>query len=227
MSTKKYYWLKLPKDFFRRHDIRIIENMPNGREYLLIYIKLMTESIPHSGRLRFSDEIPYTPEMLATVLGDDPKKIISAIDALKKWKLLKYEKDRTIFLPEVPKMMGEEGASAKRMRKFRVNTTSQSDKSVTQSKSQKKEQDKEQEPQEDKDISDDDACAKEGTTLDVVDTHRLSTVFGDYSAHTEREYLKLKAQYSDKVLHAAIEKTWVLGGKTIEYTKKILEETRA
>ena len=70
-TQKKYYWLKLPKDFFRRHDIRILESMKGGKQLVLIYIKLMTESIPHDGRLRFSEEIPYTSEMLATVLGDE------------------------------------------------------------------------------------------------------------------------------------------------------------
>jgi hypothetical protein len=27
---KKYYWLKLKRDFFKRHDITVIEAMPNG-----------------------------------------------------------------------------------------------------------------------------------------------------------------------------------------------------
>ena len=39
MADKKYYWLKLKRDFFKRHDIRIIEEMPNGKEYLLFYNK--------------------------------------------------------------------------------------------------------------------------------------------------------------------------------------------
>lgn len=26
MSEKKFYWLKLKKDFFKRHDIKIIED---------------------------------------------------------------------------------------------------------------------------------------------------------------------------------------------------------
>ena len=41
MADKKYYWLKLKKDFFKRHDIQIIENMPNGKDYVLFYLKLL------------------------------------------------------------------------------------------------------------------------------------------------------------------------------------------
>ena len=49
MSNKKYYWLKLKKDFFKRHDIQIIENMPNGKDYVLFYLKLLVESVDHEG----------------------------------------------------------------------------------------------------------------------------------------------------------------------------------
>ena len=31
-ENKRFYWLKLKKDFFKRHDIRIIEAMPNGKD---------------------------------------------------------------------------------------------------------------------------------------------------------------------------------------------------
>ena len=34
-ETKRYYWLKLKKDFFKRHDIKIIEEMDNGKDYIL------------------------------------------------------------------------------------------------------------------------------------------------------------------------------------------------
>ena len=62
-------------------------------------------------------------------------------------------------------------------------------------------------------------------SLNAVDLNRLTTVFGDFSEYTKREYLKLKANYDDDALHSAIEKTWMLGGRTIAYTKKILKET--
>ena len=47
MEGKKFYWLKLKRDFFKRHDIRIIEELPNGEKVILFYLKLMLESIDH------------------------------------------------------------------------------------------------------------------------------------------------------------------------------------
>ena len=33
MATgKRFYWLKLKRDFFKRHDVQIIESMPNGKD---------------------------------------------------------------------------------------------------------------------------------------------------------------------------------------------------
>ena len=66
-ESKKFYWLKLKRDFFKRHDIRIIEEMPNGKDYVLFYLKLLLESIDHEGSLRFSDTIPYNEQMLAVI----------------------------------------------------------------------------------------------------------------------------------------------------------------
>ena len=54
-EVKKYYWLKLEKNFFKRHDIQIIEDMENGKDYVLFYLKLILESMNHEGRLRFND----------------------------------------------------------------------------------------------------------------------------------------------------------------------------
>ena len=45
-DKERYYWLKLKRDFFKRHDIRVIEDMPNGKEYVLFYLKLMVEEQP-------------------------------------------------------------------------------------------------------------------------------------------------------------------------------------
>ena len=42
--AKKYYWLKLNK-IFKQHNIRIIEEMENGKDYILFYLKLLVESI--------------------------------------------------------------------------------------------------------------------------------------------------------------------------------------
>ena len=97
----KYFWLKLKKDFFKRHDIRIIEGMADGKEIVLFYIKLMLESVDHDGELRFSDEIPYSPEMLASVTDTDIEIVNKAMIVLSSLKLLVIDDNDTIVLPKV------------------------------------------------------------------------------------------------------------------------------
>ena len=81
-ENKKYYWLKLHKDFFKRHEIRIIEDMPNGKDYILFYLKLLVESISHNGNLRFSDTIPYNEQMLATITNTNVDIVKAAMQIL-------------------------------------------------------------------------------------------------------------------------------------------------
>jgi len=79
MTESKYYWLKLQRDFFKRSDIMVVENMPNGKEYVLFYLKLLLESISHSGELKFTDTIPYNEQMLATITNTNIDIVRSAM----------------------------------------------------------------------------------------------------------------------------------------------------
>ena len=78
-DTERYYWLKLDRGFFKRHDITVIEDMPNGKDYVLFYLKLMLESVDHEGALRFSDTIPYSETMLARVTKTNVDIVRSAL----------------------------------------------------------------------------------------------------------------------------------------------------
>ncbi len=118
-GNKKYYWLKLKSDFFKRHDIRIIEDMPNGEKYVLFYLKLLTESISHEGALRFNDTIPYSPKMLSTITNTDVDVVKTAINILQELKLVEIFDDGTYYMEEVQKMIGTETQWADKKREYR------------------------------------------------------------------------------------------------------------
>lgn len=121
MSEKRYYWLKLHKDFFKRHEIRIIESMPNGKDYILFYLKLLVESVTHEGNLRFSDAIPYNEEMLATITNTNVDVVKSAMQIFIELKMIEVLDDQTVFMTDVQNMIGSETAAAERKRKSRQN----------------------------------------------------------------------------------------------------------
>ena len=118
-EQKKYYWLKLKRDFFKRHDIRIIEEMPNGKDYILFYLKMLIESIDHEGELRFSETIPYNEQMLSVVTNTNVDIVKSAMKIFIDLNMIEILDDSTIYMAEVLKLTGSETAGASRVRKHR------------------------------------------------------------------------------------------------------------
>lgn len=116
MAEGKYYWLKLKRDFFKRHDIRIIESMPNGKDYILLYLKLLLESIDHEGKLRFSDTIPYNEQMLSVITNTNIDVVRSAMDVFKELNMIEIFDDQTIYMAEVDKLIGSETKWAEKKR---------------------------------------------------------------------------------------------------------------
>ena len=121
MTDKRYYWLKLKRDFFKRHDIRIIESMPNGKDYILFYLKLLCESVDHDGNLRFSEEIPYNEQMLSTITDTNIDIVRSAIKVFTELNMMEILDDGTYFMHEVQRMIGSavDNDNANRQRRFR------------------------------------------------------------------------------------------------------------
>ena len=117
-KSKTFYWLKLKRDFFKRHDIQIIESMPNGKDYILFYLKLLCESVDHEGNLRFSDQIPYNEQMLSTITNTNIDVVRSAIKIFSELGMMEIMDDGTYFMREVQKMIG----TAKQDEKTREST---------------------------------------------------------------------------------------------------------
>lgn len=121
MAQKKYYWLKLKRDFFKRHDIQIIEQMPNGKDYLLFYLKMLLESIDHDGALRFSETIPYNEQMLSIVTNTNIDVVKAAMKLLIELGMVEIFDDNTIYMNEVKRMIGSavDSDAANRQRRCR------------------------------------------------------------------------------------------------------------
>lgn len=121
----RLYWLKLKKDFFKRHDVKIVEKMENGKDYVLFYLKLLCESLDHNGNLRFSDTIPYDENMLSAITDVNIDIVRSAMRIFISLNLIEVLEDKTIYMREVEKMTGSETLSAERVRRFRERQTQQ------------------------------------------------------------------------------------------------------
>lgn len=156
MAEKKYYWLKLKRDFFKRHDIRIIEGMPNGKDYILFYLKMLLESIDHEGELRFSETIPYNEQMLSVITNTNIDIVKSAMKIFIELNMIEILDDSTIYMSEVLKLTGSETEYAKKKREYRQKLLEQrqnEDKTRTKKDNVRQEIELEKEKEIEKDIN--------------------------------------------------------------------------
>ena len=131
MAEKKYYWLKLPRNFFGKHYIKILRAKENGELLVLFYMWMLTEAIDHKGRLRYSEDIPYDEEMLAEASGFALHIVTQALQQFTKLQLVIIESDGTLFMPKSIEMVGSESASAQRVREYRERKNSKEKKPET------------------------------------------------------------------------------------------------
>lgn len=113
--SKRYYWLKLDKDFFNRLDIKIIESQSDGVQYSYFYLKLLLQSVESQGVLKYNN-IPFDVEMLSKITGTSPSVVKSAIDIFLKMNMLQILENGTLFIPEVALLLGTETEDARRKR---------------------------------------------------------------------------------------------------------------
>lgn len=118
-DNKRFYWLKLKKDFFQQHQIKVLKALPNGRLYALIYLELLAESTSHDGELRYSQMLPYDTITLSAVIDEDKDNVEKAIETLINLELIEMLDDGTIFMREIQKLIGSETGKAERMRDYR------------------------------------------------------------------------------------------------------------
>ena len=93
--------------------------MPNGKDYILFYLKMLLESIDHEGELRFSETIPYNEQMLSVITNTNIDVVRSALKVFTELQMMDILDDSTIYMREVEKLTGSETTGAARVRKHR------------------------------------------------------------------------------------------------------------
>ena len=122
-SGGRYHWLKLDKGFFKRPDVQILEAQEHGPEVVLLYLKLLTESLEGNGKLRFSDAVPYSYAMLHVVTRMNAHVDLDAFEramtTLSTLGLIIVDDEMTIQMMTIDGMIGGESTAAARMRQMR------------------------------------------------------------------------------------------------------------
>lgn len=153
---KRYYWLKLPDDFFRQKPIKKLRKIAGGDTYTIIYLKMLLIAMKHDGRLYFEGVEDNFYEELALELDEEAENVNVTVRFLLAQGLIELVDETEYRLTECDKMVGSESASAERMRRMRNNKASLCDNNVTgalQSSDVEKEIEKDIEIDKEKDIN--------------------------------------------------------------------------
>ena len=77
-------WVKLTTDMFDNRKIKHLRKLPDGNNIVLIWVMLLTMAgrCNSGGMIFLTENIPYTPKMLADELGFEENTVILALQAL-------------------------------------------------------------------------------------------------------------------------------------------------
>jgi len=88
-------WIKVTADIFENRKIRQIEALPDGDAVIVIWLKLLclAGQINDQGAIYFTQEIPYTEEMMATQFNRPIQTIKMALQVFQQFGMIEIESD--------------------------------------------------------------------------------------------------------------------------------------
>ncbi len=120
MSNKKYFWLKLHKDFFKSKEIKKLRKIAGGDTFVIIYLKMQLLSIETNGIIEYEEVEPTFAEELALELDEEEANVNATLLFLESMGMLKEVDSNNYSIPHVVDLIGSETPQARSMRKKRA-----------------------------------------------------------------------------------------------------------
>lgn len=118
-EPKRYFWLKLHKDFFQRKEIKRLRKIAGGDTYTIIYLKMLLRSIMSEGKLYFDGLEENFCSELALDLDESEENVQITVTYLLNSGLLEMRSEDEYYLPDTKNSTGCETAVAARVRRHR------------------------------------------------------------------------------------------------------------
>ena len=131
MANRRFYWMKLPSDYFGQLIQKKMRKQPDGAEMQLIYLKLLLYCIDKDAEIIFQGVYDSVEDEIAEEIGEDAeavKKTLTFLEANKKLERTEHG----FILPEALELVGYESVSAERVRRFRERQALQCNADVTE-----------------------------------------------------------------------------------------------
>lgn len=119
MSEKRFYWLKLPEDFFRQKEIKRLRQISGGDTFVIVYLKMLLLSLKDDGRLYYDNIMEDFISELALDLDESPDNVGVTVNFLLKAGILLEVTPSEYEILTAKVMTGSETSSAVRKRRSR------------------------------------------------------------------------------------------------------------
>lgn len=131
MANRRFYWMKLPSDYFGQLIQKKMRKQPDGAEMQLIYLKMLLYCIDKDAEIIFQGVYDSVEDEIAEEIGEEAevvKKTLTFLEANKKLERTEHG----FILPEALELVGSESVSAERVRRFRERQVLQCNADVTE-----------------------------------------------------------------------------------------------
>lgn len=119
MTNKRYFWLKLPEEFFNRKEIKALRRIAGGDTYTVIYLKMLLKSLQSDGKLYFEGVANNFIEEIALDIDEDIENVQVTVNYLHNKGLLVDSGSDEVELVSMKSMVGSESSSTERKRRQR------------------------------------------------------------------------------------------------------------
>ncbi|HEM4093509.1 DnaD domain protein [Streptococcus suis] len=231
-KTKVYFWLKIDKKFFDNIFIKRLKTVPGGYTMTVIYIRLMLESLDSDCVLYYEGYFDNLKEELALKLDVSEDDIDMTMAYFTKCGLIQIDEDKNAELPQAKALVQQETNQAAYMREYRrqqqekkENLTMLSDNLTTLTTCKTEiEKEIEIEIEKEQQLEQQEKSAVAGAGKNPI-FEKLKEAFGEMSISGTivQEVEDLLKTHGQAMLLHALDETILNAGKSIRYTRAILE----
>ncbi|HEM4388847.1 TPA: phage replisome organizer N-terminal domain-containing protein [Streptococcus suis] len=225
-KTKIYFWLKIDKKFFDNIFIKRLKTIPGGYTMTVIYIRLMLESLESDCILYYEGYFENLKEELALKLDVSEDDIDMTMAYFTKCGLIQIDEDKNAELPQAKALVQQETNQAAYMREYRKQQQEKKENltmltenltALTTCKTEKEIELELEQQQEEKN-------AAAGVGKNII-FEKLKEAFGEMaiSGTVTQEVEDLLKVHGQRLVLYALDETILNGGRSIRYTRSILE----
>lgn len=122
-KTKIYFWLKLDENFFKNIVIKKARKSPGGDTMVIIYQRLMLQSLSTEGILYYEGALENLSEELSLSLDEEIEKIQMTLAFFSKFGLIQIDENDNADMLQVHALVDQETDWARYKRKSREKST--------------------------------------------------------------------------------------------------------